>query len=191
MKQFQIDGVINMEEQKKQNKKTQQGMDIFNNDDRQYLQMMQDSITRMASNSANCKSWMVTLVAAFCAIGCSIDALNGWIIIAIIPVIVFWYLDTFYLNLERKMRNRELDFILKMKDDHGSVAYKNAIYNFAPMPINTLTKEQEKKGFVKTSNRAFSKSILPFYLWMIGAVVIISIVLNWTSIFTVFFQKVV
>lgn len=186
MKQFQIDGVINMEEQKQQNKKTQQCMDIFNNDDRQYLQMMQDNITRMASNSANCKSWMVTLVAAFCAIGCSIDALNGWIIIAIIPVIVFWHLDTFYLNLERKMRNRELDFILNMKGGHGSDAYKNSIYNFAPMPLESLTEDQKKKGYVKTSDRAFSKSILPFYLWVIVAIVIISIVLNWTSILRLF-----
>ena len=175
-----------MEKQNEHNIETKEVMDTYSNDDRHYLQMMQDNISRMASNSANCKSWMVTLVAAFCAIGCSIDALNGWIIIAVIPVIVFWYLDTFYLNLERKMRNRELDFILKMKEDHGSNAYKNAIYDFAPMPINTLTKEQEEKGFVKTSNRAFSKSILPFYLWMIAAVVIISIVLNWTSILRLF-----
>lgn len=183
---MQTDGIINMEKQNEHKIETEQVMDTYSNDDRQYLQMMQEIITRMANNSANCKSWMVTLVAAFCAIGCGIDALNGWIIIAVIPVIVFWYLDTFYLNLERKMRNRELDFILIMKDNHGSNAYKNAIYNFAPMPIDTLTEEQKTNGYVKTSDRAFSKSILPFYLWMIIAVVIISIVLNWTSILKLF-----
>mgnify|MGYP006890814648 CR=1 FL=1 len=30
----------------------------FSDDDRLYLQMMQDNITRMAINSTNCKSWM-------------------------------------------------------------------------------------------------------------------------------------
>ena len=180
-----------MEKQNEHNIETKEVMDTYSNDDRLYLQMMQENIARMASNSANCKSWMVTLVAAFCAIGCSIDALNGWIIIAIIPVIVFWYLDSLYLNLERKMRNRQLYFILKMKNKHGTVEYKNAIYNFAPMPITTLSEEQKKNGYVKTSDRAFSKSILPFYIWMIAAIIIISIVLNWTSIFTVVFQKVV
>ena len=37
----------------------------YSEDDRQYLQMMQDNITRMAANSSNCKSWLVTIVAAF------------------------------------------------------------------------------------------------------------------------------
>ena len=79
---------------------------IFSDDDRQYLQMMQDNIARMANNSANCKTWMVTIVAGLCAIGCSIKDMNGWIFLAIIPVVVFWYLDTFYLKKKKKMRNR-------------------------------------------------------------------------------------
>lgn len=157
----------------------------FSNDDRQYLQMMQDNITRMANNSANCKTWMVTLVAGLCAIGCSISALNGWIIIAIIPVIVFWYLDTFYLNLERKMRNRELDFILKMKNDYGSKEYTDALYNFSPLSLEILSEKHTEDGFVKTSDRAFSKSIFPFYFSMIVAILIITIVLNWPFIISI------
>ena len=171
-----------MEEKKDKDKKPVQCLDFYSNDDRQYLQMMQDNIVRMANNSANCKTWMVTLVAGLCAIGCSISALNGWIVIAIVPVLVFWYLDTFYLNLERKMRNRELDFILKMKNYYGSDAYKNALYNFSPLSLQNLSKEQKNVGFVDTSNRAFSKSIFPFYFMMIVAIVIITIVLNWPII---------
>ena len=37
----------------------------FSDDDRLYLQMMQDNITRMAINSTNCKSWMVMLMSGF------------------------------------------------------------------------------------------------------------------------------
>ena len=40
--------------------------------DLQYLQMMQENITRMAGNSANAKTWLVIIVAVFFAIGCSI-----------------------------------------------------------------------------------------------------------------------
>lgn len=155
---------------------------LFNDDDRQYLQMMQDNITRMASNSSNCKTWMITLVAGFCAIGCSIEKLNGWIVIAVIPVIVFWYLDTFYLQLERKMRNRELDFIIKARTSHTSEDYKSALFNFAPLKKDSLTSEEEDQGFVLTNNRAFSKSIRPFYLWIIIVIVAISIVLNFKDI---------
>lgn len=157
---------------------------LFNDDDRQYVQMMQENITRMANNSANCKSWMVTLVAGFCAIGCSIEALNGWIILSVIPIIVFWYLDTFYLQLERKMRNRQLDFILTIKDgtDHTDVKYQNALFNFAPLKKETLTSEEKAKGFVLTNDRVFSESISPFYGAMLIVITLISIVLNWHDI---------
>ena len=33
--------------------------------DLQYLQMMQENITRMAGNSANAKTWLVTIVTDF------------------------------------------------------------------------------------------------------------------------------
>ena len=157
---------------------------IFNDDERQYLQMMQDNITRMANNSANCKSWMVTLVAGFCAIGCSIDKLNGWIILAIIPVVVFWYLDTFYLQLERKMRNRQLDFILIVKDgtDNTDGKYQNALFNLAPLKKETLTPEEKAKGFVQTNDRAFSESIKPFYGSMLIVITLIFIFLNWSDV---------
>lgn len=155
---------------------------LYSDDDRQYLQMMQENITRMASNSSNCKNWMVTLVAGFCAISCSIQELNGWIILAIAPVIVFWYLDTFYLHLERKMRNRQLDFIIKMRTSYRSDEYKKALYNFAPMKMEELTEDQKAQGFVLTNDRAFSESIKNFYMWFIGVIIAISIILNLSMI---------
>lgn len=108
--------------------------DIYNNDDRQYLQMMQSNIERMASNSANCKSWMVTIVAALLALQCSIEQLNGWILLAVLPIILFWYLDTFYLQLERGMRNREKVFMNALQSDDEN-AYKKVLYDFEPKMI--------------------------------------------------------
>ncbi len=153
----------------------------FSDDDRQYLQMMQDNIARMANNSANCKTWMVTIVAGLCAIGCSIKDMNGWIFLAIIPVVVFWYLDTFYLQMERKMRNRELDFILCRKNikNPKDENYLKALYNFSPLEKDELTDEEKNAGFVKTSCRYFSKSIAPLYWGIIVVIIIISIILNW------------
>lgn len=79
--------------------------------DLQYLQMMQENITRMAENSANAKTWLVTIVTGFFAIGCSIKDLDWWLLLAIIPIIVFWYIDAYYLRLERALRNREQKYI--------------------------------------------------------------------------------
>ena len=163
---------------------------IFSDDDRQYLQMMQDNIARMANNSANCKTWMVTIVAGLCAIGCSIKDMNGWIFLAIIPVVVFWYLDTFYLQMERKMRNRELDFILCRKNiETPDDNYLKALYNFSPLEKDELTDEEDNAGFVKTNCRYFSKSIAPLYFGIIFVIILISIILNVDSLIMLFKWK--
>lgn len=83
---------------------------ILNDDDRQYLSMLQGNIERMAGNSANCKTWMVTIVSALMALQCSLDDLNRWILLGILPIVLFWYLDVYYLHLERGMRNLETFF---------------------------------------------------------------------------------
>ena len=90
--------------------------DILNDDDRQYIEMLQGNIERMASNSANCKTWMVTIVSALMALQCSMDDLNWWILSGMLPILLFWYLDVYYLHLERVMRNRETDFLNMLRD---------------------------------------------------------------------------
>lgn len=158
---------------------------IYNDDDRQYLQLMQDNIVRMANNSANCKNWMVSLSVGFLALSCSISELNGWLILSIAPVLVFWYLDTLYLELERKMRNRELDFIIKAKSGDLN-AYKAALYNFAPLEKKSISEEEKKQGFLLTHDRTFSKSVQPLYLCFILLIVVIEVILNFQTIITLF-----
>ncbi|MBQ8422410.1 MAG: hypothetical protein IJX11_09145 [Bacteroidales bacterium] len=158
----------------------------YSEDDRLYLQMMQDNISRMASNSANCKTWTVTIVAAFLAIGCGVDKLNGWIALAFIPIVVFWYLDTFYLHLERGMRNRQKDFLNKAKellslntnaaDEQVIDDYNKALFQFAPL---VSVEEDKTKGIVSTTDRFFSKSIAPFYGSIAICVLVVLLVLNW------------
>ena len=135
----------------------------FSDDDRLYLQMMQDNITRMAINSTNCKSWMVI-----------------WI--AIIPVIIFWYLDSYYLEMERKMRNRELDFIIKAKGKDDIEAYNKALYNFKPLSMNSISHEQEIQGFVITNNRWYTSSIIPLYGGTIMIIIVLTVIINFDSI---------
>ena len=154
----------------------------FSDDDRLYLQMMQDNITRMAINSTNCKSWMVMLMSGFLALGCSINDLNGWIWIAIIPVIIFWYLDSYYLEMERKMRNRELDFIIKAKGKDDIEAYNKALYNFKPLSMNSISHEQEIQGFVITNNRWYTSSIIPLYGGTIMIIIVLTVIINFDSI---------
>ena len=70
-----------------------------------YLQMVQGVITRMAGNSAQMKTWTVSLVtAAYVFSGVASDP--HWLIGAggCIPVIAFWAMDAKYLHLERCYR---------------------------------------------------------------------------------------
>lgn len=87
-----------------------------------YLEMIQGVINRMASNSFILKGWAVTLVAGVFALVGN-DNENIYNIIAYIPIIVFWGLDSFYLLQERLYRglyekvrlldNSDIDFSMK------------------------------------------------------------------------------
>lgn len=156
---------------------------ILNDDERLYLSMLQSNIERMAGNSSNCKSWMVTVVSALMALQCTINALNGWILLGILPILLFWYLDVYYLHLERGMRNLETVFLNMFRDEDFEKYDKN-LFNFKPYMIKKkdLTKEQEGQGLVATNDRWFTKSVISFYGITFVAVILISVVLNWTKI---------
>lgn len=156
---------------------------ILNDDERLYLSMLQGNIERMAGNSSNCKSWMVTIVSALMALQCTINALNGWILLGILPILLFWYLDVYYLHLERGMRNLETVFLNMFRDEDFEKYDKN-LFNFKPYMIKKkdLTKEQEGQGLVATNDRWFTKSVISFYGITFVAVILISVVLSWTKI---------
>lgn len=156
---------------------------LYSDDDRQYLLMMQGNLDRMAANSSNCKAWMVTIVSAMMALQCSVEALNGWVLLGVLPIVLFWYLDVYYLHLERGMRNRETVFMNILRN--GSMeGYGDALYDFKPHMIKQkdLTDEMKNQGLVATNDRWLTKSVIPFYGMTLAAVVIVYVVLNWDKI---------
>lgn len=69
-----------------------------------HLEFVQSVISRMAGNSFMLKGWAVTLVAGiFVLSGKDTDKL--YFLVAYIPIIVFWGLDTYYLLQERLYRS--------------------------------------------------------------------------------------
>lgn len=95
-----------------------------------HLEMVQSVINRMANNSFMLKGWAVTLVAGiFVLAGKDTDKL--YFLVAYIPVIVFWGLDSYYLLQERLYRGlyekvrlseeSEIDFSLRVtKEEFGN-----------------------------------------------------------------------
>ena len=156
---------------------------MYNEDERQYLQMMQDNITRMATNSANAKTWLVTIVAAFLAIGCNIKGFDYWLLLALVPTAVFWYLDALYLKLERELRNREQRFINIKRGtetcNNENPDEKDPLFDFRPLKKD---KDDKTLRYVETGCQFFNTSVFPLYLVMALVVLIITGVVNgWFS----------
>ena len=69
-----------------------------------HLELVQGVINRMASNSFALKGWAVTLVAGIFALA-SKEADKIYFLIAYVPILVFWGMDSYYLLQERWFRS--------------------------------------------------------------------------------------
>lgn len=137
-------------------------------DIRQHLMMQQDIINRMSNNSSNCKTWFITIVTALSALQISQNEIYnyGWLMVVV--CIVFWYLDAFYLVLERLHRNSEERFVEELKKEDNTI--EDLIFKFSTMRVN-------KSSLILKA--MFSSSCCTFYSIMI---VLISI-LAWRNAF--------
>lgn len=129
-----------------------------------HLSIVQSVIQRMASNSASCKAWCITLVAAILVIVAD-KGQPEFALIAAVPTFLFLVLDTYYLALERCSRDSYNEFIEKVHD--GRVVAAD-LYAVTP-----------KGSLVKTLAQSFrSFSIWPFYatlglmIWLSMVIVI-------------------
>lgn len=68
-----------------------------------HLEFVQNVVTRMNANSFQIKGWTVTIVSALIAVYASTQN-SSFILIGIFPTFIFWFLDAYYLNQERKFR---------------------------------------------------------------------------------------
>lgn len=116
-----------------------------------YLNILQSVISRMASNSSNCKTWCVTLVSALLVVVVDKGKIDyAWIVL--IPVLLFGFLDAYYLGQERAFRHTYTDFVSRM---HAGAASTSEVYKVLP-----------PKGFNvvrATFDSLSSFAIYPFY----------------------------
>ena len=95
---------------------------------RAHLNILQDVIRRMAGNSASCKNWCVVLVAAMLVLVARTDTLD-YALLALLPTLLFWVLDAYYLALEQAFRHSYNDFVRKLH--RGEVALTD-LYRVVP-----------------------------------------------------------
>ena len=133
------------------------------------IKVIQDVIKRMASNSFSVKTWAITLIVATLLFKGS----NNHIFIAFIPLIAFWFLDSYYLKQERLFREVH-NWITSYRLEND-----DKLFNLNPAPFN----EKVQSVF----RIMFSVSALSFYgsilIMLIGYITIvywnkISVVVN-------------
>ncbi len=83
---------------------------------RHHLLMIQGIIDRMGRNSFSLKEWSIgIMIAIFAFAG---KNTHKAVIITLIPLIVFWFLDAYYLMLTIKAKKMLQDMIYKKKDNN-------------------------------------------------------------------------
>lgn len=131
---------------------------------RQHIDIIEAIITRMSENSKQMKEWCIALVSG--VVGISFTVKIPWLCaIAILVIVLFGYLDVFYLQLERRFRRLYNDLV-KIGND-GQSPKGVPLYS-------TSTKDYKDKEPFKEVLK--SPSIRPFYGGMLVGTLILSVV---------------
>lgn len=134
-------------------------MQNFETQKQQYLEFIQNNISRMNNNSFQLKNFALILIT-----GClGIYASNKEVLmfpIAIILTCLFWWQDSFYLCMERKYRGLFEDAI---KCDEKSA---KSLYQMSTVQYTTL--KHKKFG---RHNAFFSSTLLWFYFPLISVLI--------------------
>ncbi len=129
-----------------------------------HVEVMQGVINRMAENSRSCKVWCVTLVAAVLVLVARTGEPKH-ALIALVPTLLFLFLDSYYLALERAFIRAQNAFVGKL---HTGELQAIDLYKVVPMGM----------GWRLVGRCLFgSVSILPFYV-----LVAVTVLLAWRVI---------
>jgi hypothetical protein len=130
-----------------------------------HLTMLQGVIGRLASNSASCKTWCVSLVSALAVVaaGQGTQDRPKILLVAALPIILFGILDAYYLGLERRFRKCYETFVTKLH--YGTASVEDAFLIAPQLKFRGL--------FLEAWQALFSFSVWPFYgglaviLWLL------------------------
>lgn len=115
-----------------------------------HLEMIENIIQRMANNSFLLKGWTVSLVVAIFVLS-DAEMNQLYFLFGYIPVILFWALDSYYLQMERK-------YVIL----YDKIRVTDDLVDF-DLSIKNITYEKEKNSTLKYVNSLFSVTEWLFY----------------------------
>lgn len=119
-----------------------------------YLEAVQRIIDRMSNCSFLLKGWAVTLVAALVALAAK-DSNTGYALIAYIPVACFWFLDSYYLMMERQFK--------ELYDRNTNLS----------QPLNDFKIHRQRFTWAKYGSALFSTTQILLYVPLIVAILVV------------------
>jgi hypothetical protein len=119
-----------------------------------HMNLLQGIINRLANNSASCKTWCLTLVSALVSLAGAMRA-PGIITFALVPVVIFGFMDAMYLAQEKSYR--EL---------YGRVV---ASIRNGPYTLNDVYEASAPLRAEHVFSALASWSIYPVYLGLVAA----------------------
>lgn len=133
-----------------------------------HVNLLQGIINRLANNSASCKTWCLTLVAALVSLA-GATHVPGIITFALVPVGIFGFLDVMYLAQERAYRDLYNRIVGSVRD--GSYSLKDIYEAHAPLSL----------GHVFSAFTSWA--IYPVYLGII-AIYLVAHFTGWLAVLT-------
>lgn len=121
------------------------------------IDLIQGCINRMASNSFLLKGWLISLITIIIVFLINKDKLLIVSLLALPIILIFWCLDSFFLNIERLYRKKYNWIISERLNGNNKFLYDLSPYNKEMwLEVDKL----KKAGFF---DAMFSTTLLLFY----------------------------
>lgn len=123
-----------------------------------HLEFIQASIGRMSGNLFLLKGWSVTLIAALFALAAK-DTNKAYIVVAYFPLFIFWFLDAYFLAMERRFRSL-YEHVRCLKEEDIDFSMDTELYKIDPRNqwISAL----------------FSRTLFPYYITLALLMILLS-----------------
>lgn len=123
-----------------------------------HLEFIQNIISRMAGSLFFLRGWTITLIGALLALFSKNNSPDYVFYFLIVVVLIFWFLDGYFLSQERSYRDL-YNHVRKLKDE--DIDFSMDISEYQKYKKNTLIYSM------------FSLTLLIFYIPLIGAAIYI------------------
>lgn len=124
-----------------------------------HLEFLQNAINRMAGNSFLLKGWTVTIVSAIFALAQK-DANTAYLLVPVLPILIFWFIDGYFLRQERLFR-KLYDHVRLLNEDEIDFSM-----NTSPFQSNVDD----------VIHIALSKTLFVFYGSVMAAVIVAALI---------------